>query len=447
MKKTVCFDLTHLVSRLGIRHPSGIDKVDLAYARHFASDQSRFGPSVHYGLTRPHVLPSAATHEVLEAARSAHWDGEDYRRDQVYLRLHAQLTGRSQESDLADPLDGGAAKSRWQRTRDELSVHLLRSRLRLTSTGRGVPRNAVYLNAAQHLFEYHHFFKWMTARPDVTPVFVVHDLLPLDYPEYFPRGYKTRFQRRVETMFRHGRAFITTTNAVRERLLVEMESRGQPLVPIHVAPLPSSLNNSTSDDHTDAELETVPYFVTVGTIEPRKNHLMLLNIWRQLAEASDNSCSVPKLVIVGGRGWENEQVIDKLDRSMLIRPHVLEGAGLSTTGLIRLVANARALLMPSHAEGYGLPMVEALTLGTSVVATDAPEFQEVTQGCATYLDPLDGVGWTEVIRLLADRQSKAACAAQTRLKAFEPPMWDRYFDRLEGFLDCRKHSSSRRFCR
>ena len=120
-------------------------------------------------------------------------------------------------------------------------------------------------------------------------------------------------------------------------------------------------------DVVDRDLAASPYFVVLGTIEPRKNHLLLLNIWRRLAEQQR---SPPKLVIIGTRGWENEQVLDVLDRSVLVRPHVVEGSGMGDRGLMRLLANARALLMPSFAEGYGLPVVEALSLGTPVVASD-----------------------------------------------------------------------------
>jgi glycosyltransferase involved in cell wall biosynthesis len=435
MRRPICFDLTHLVSRLGIRHPSGIDKVDLAYARHFAAGQCGFGPSLHYGVARPHILPAAASREVVELARSAHWDGEDISTDQACLRLRAMLTGSEMPSIHATKAQNLAVPSRWLRYRREISTNLARTRLRLTSNMGAVPRNAVYLNAAQHLFEYHRFFSWMRTRPDVTPVFVVHDLLPLDYPEYFPPGYKARFNRRVETMFTHGRAFITTTNDVRDRILEELARRELRAVPIHVEPLPSSLRMQQSNGIADEALAAVPYFVVVGTIEPRKNHSLLLNVWRQLAEANARSGTrVPKLVIVGGRGWENEQVVDILDRGLLTRPHIIEAAGLSTAGLVHIIANARALLMPSHAEGYGLPMVEALTLRTPVIATDAPVFREVTQKCATYVSPLDGVGWRDAVYAFADRRSKEASAAQVYAKGFEPPTWLRYFEGVEGFL-------------
>jgi glycosyltransferase involved in cell wall biosynthesis len=66
-----------------------------------------------------------------------------------------------------------------------------------------------------------------------------------------------------------------------------------------------------------------PYFVCIGTIEPRKNHLLLLHLWRHLAETMPAE-SVPRLVIIGRRGWENEQVVDMLERCPTLKRYVEE---------------------------------------------------------------------------------------------------------------------------
>ena len=80
----------------------------------------------------------------------------------------------------------------------------------LYGMGSMVPRDSIYLNVAQHAFEHHRFFRWLDPRPDVVPVFLIHDLLPLDFSEFFPPGCKHRFERRVETMIARARASSPT---------------------------------------------------------------------------------------------------------------------------------------------------------------------------------------------------------------------------------------------
>jgi glycosyltransferase involved in cell wall biosynthesis len=427
MSRPIAFDITHLASRLPVANPSGIDKVDLAYAQHFA--RSGCDAAVHYGLWRPRFHPGRSIGGVVSLASQSRWIGIDEDRDPALDRIIRFLTGRPAASSPVQAETGHAKvvspkSDGWRRRLAQVSWRVLPGR-------HALPDGALYLNVAQHIFEVPRFFRWLSIRPDVVPVFLVHDLLPMDYPEYFRPGYRDRFSLRLDTIVNHAKALITTSTAVKERLAEEYAARRAPAVPIHVAPLPSTMAPADGRDLADPELTATPYFVVLGTIEPRKNHLLLLNIWRRLAEAHS---SPPKLVIVGVRGWENEQVVDVLDRSVLVRPHVIEASGVSDRGLLRLVANARGLLMPSFAEGYGLPVVEALSVGTPVVASDIPVFREISQGCAVFHHPLDGPGWRQAILTLSDLDHLATRQSRQKAQGFRAPSWEGYFDRVGSFL-------------
>jgi glycosyltransferase involved in cell wall biosynthesis len=90
--------------------------------------------------------------------------------------------------------------------------------------------------------------------------------------------------------------------------------------------------------------------------------------------------------------------------------------------------------MPSFAEGYGLPIVEALSLGTPVVCSDIPVFHEVSQNRAMFLSPLDGKGWLKVIEQL----NAGDCSLHRELLAeagcFVAPTWNSYFSKIEEFI-------------
>jgi glycosyltransferase involved in cell wall biosynthesis len=148
----------------------------------------------------------------------------------------------------------------------------------------------------------------------------------MDVPEFFPQGYERRFGRRVETIVRWARAIVTTTTQVAKRIECEYQGRGLALVPIHVEPLPSPLAQAGEIDERQAGfLGGVPYFVVISTIEPQKNHPLLIQVWRALIQ---RGVMPPKLVIVGKRGWESEQTFRELDLAPDLGKHVIEVASL-----------------------------------------------------------------------------------------------------------------------
>jgi glycosyltransferase involved in cell wall biosynthesis len=165
-----------------------------------------------------------------------------------------------------------------------------------------------------------------------------------------------------------------------------------------------------------------PYFVMLSTIEPRKNHQWLLRLWQRLVETQGEAA--PRLVLIGGRGWENEAVFKMLDRMHGVSRHVAECSGLDDAALGGVLRGARALLSPSLAEGYGLPVAEALALGTPVIASDLPAHREVAAGCAELLDPLDGAAWLSAIADYAAEASPRREAQRQKLAAYRAPSWD-----------------------
>ena len=124
--------------------------------------------------------------------------------------------------------------------------------------------------------------------------------------------------------------------------------------------------------------------------------LFLFAVWRRLMEILGPA--TPRLVLVGHRGWENENVIDVLERSRGLAPFLVEASGLSDAGLASLVRGAAAVVAPSSVEGFGLPVAEALSLGVPVIASDIPAHKEVGGRWTTFIDPIDGLTWVRTLK-------------------------------------------------
>src|SRR5690606_37319471 len=292
-----------------------------------------------------------------------------------------------------------------------------------------LPRQAVYLNVAHHRLGRHAAYEKLKRSGSVSLVFLVHDLIPIRFPEYARPGHAAIHGRRMAGVVRFADHVIVNSDATGAEFRAFAAAQGRK-PPLTTAWLGLARPFLAAPDRGPLPTDP-PYFVSIGTIEPRKNHLLLMTLWRRLAER--HGSATPKLHLVGRRGWENEQVLDFLDRSPITAKHVIEHPSLGDGALADLIRGARAVLMPSFVEGFGLPVAEALALGVPVIASDIPALREIGQGIPDHLDPTDGPGWLAAVE---DYKSDSArrWAQLERLKTFRPPTWERHFEIVEALL-------------
>jgi glycosyltransferase involved in cell wall biosynthesis len=150
---------------------------------------------------------------------------------------------------------------------------------------------------------------------------------------------------------------------------------------------------------------------------------------------------MPRLIIVGRRGWENENVVDLLERCTSLRGHVIELGPVSDSRLSALLRGARALLMPTFAEGFGLPVAEALASGVPVLCSDLPALREAGGDVPDYLDPMDFASWSTAVQNYAGEHSPRRAAQMARMAAWRPVSWDAHVNSVMTFAD---HLSTRR---
>ena len=246
----------------------------------------------------------------------------------------------------------------------------------------------------------------------------LHDLIPIEYPEYTGRQASPKHHKiRLVNAANYASLILCNSEYVRNSLISFYAANHMPVPDIAVCRVGS--------DHLVDEPAPVAglpetYFMMIGTIEGRKNHISMLHLWRDLVL---RGVEPPKLCIVGRRGWASEAALTLLDRSEVLRGHVVELNDLETGGMLGMLVGARALLFPSFEEGWGMPLIEALRLGVPAICSDIPALREAGQGVPDYVSPIDLKEWERRVLDYAKPDSRLREEQLRRLAGFTPPEW------------------------
>jgi glycosyltransferase involved in cell wall biosynthesis len=269
----------------------------------------------------------------------------------------------------------------------------------------------------------------MLRQQQVRPIFMVHDLIPITHPQYCRAGEQAKHMTRLRNAMRVASGIMCNSQATMNALVDLCADNKWAMPPAAVALLAPELPDATQTARPIAQ----PYFVFVSTIEPRKNHLMILKVWQKLAAQLGEL--VPRLVIIGQRGWDYTEVTNLLEHSEVLQGLVTEIPACSDAEMVTYLQHAQALLFPSFTEGYGMPVAEALALGTPVIASDLAVFREFAGNIPDYLDVTDEALWVKAIVAYTGPYSLPRLAQLERMKSFETPTWKRHFARVDALLE------------
>ncbi len=398
-KPPFILDLTRLVSRAG-RAATGIDRVERAYLSWLLS------------LERPvfALVRTAYGFALLDRAGMA--------------KLAARLDG-------AVPWGAPDALSRLRRRlpepRQRAEADVRRVALARCLPGRlgamlarSLQPGGVYLNVG-HSNVTDRVLTVFRQDAQARIAVMIHDTIPLDYPQFQRPEVVARFGpmlRRVRTRADWILCNSHATAADVERAM----ARWGPVPPRIVAHLGVTVAPAAPDWPRPPGFDPArPYFIALGTIEPRKNHGFLLDLWESLAR--DGVQPMPQLLICGARGWRNQALFDRLDSFAQRGRDLFEVPGLTDAQLSAALSGAAGLLFPSHAEGYGLPPMEAAALGVPVLCNDLAVYREVLEDIPVYASVNDIYPWQKrIIALIAE----SGTARERKPAAM--PTWDAHFN-------------------
>ena len=224
--------------------------------------------------------------------------------------------------------------------------------------------------------------------------YVVYDLLPVHFPQYFVPLLRTEFIEWLDVVFQSDGAFCISKTVAEDLSRYCRENAINPSTNFRIdwfhlsadfmssAP---SLGFLPDAKHVLSLLSSRPTFLMVGTIEPRKRHAQTLAAFEQIwAKGIDaNFC------IAGRQGWLMEDFIEKLRAHPERGRHLFWLNGISDEYLEKVYDASTCLIVPSEDEGFGLPLVEAARHKLSIIARDIPVFREVASGHAFYFNGLE----------------------------------------------------------
>lgn len=424
MSRAIVYDGVRLFLGAWAQAPRGIDRVDLLYARHLFEHW----PGDCLGLLPTpwgiRLYDRRRALRVLDAVEALWRETADADTDSRLAYVRRRLAGETPPAPGVRHRNVGAlarqakvlAATRFTFGKPAVSC---------------APRNALYLNVGQLGWAAPWTARWLQSRTDIRAVFMLHDVIPLLHPNLVSRGGRLAQRWMLATVARHATGLITTTDVANDAVQQALQPLARPLIAAKSLHLPVAETFLNRRGH-EQTLGTATYFLICGAIEPRKNHLMLLKVWRQLV--AERGGDAPRLVAIGSPAHDGGAILRQFTQCPTLRSSFVTVSGLSSPGLRRLMANARAVLMPSLAEGFGLPIIEALALGTPVLASDLPAHREVGGDLACYIHPTDDAGWLDAIRRTTDAPDYVA-GLRGRIAAYQPMNTANYFARVGEFLD------------
>jgi glycosyltransferase involved in cell wall biosynthesis len=239
-------------------------------------------------------------------------------------------------------------------------------------------------------------------------IVLVHDLIPIVHPEFTGHDFANEY-RQILSLPAH---FIVTTQYNAEslkRVRAELGVVGE--IEVSVVPLahefPGAERNAQSGPPTARirPLQNQDFALCVGTVEIRKNHMMLFSVWDELA--AENGDNLPLLVVAGRRGWKADAALHRLDEFFESGRIVFVEAP-SDEELRWLYAACSFTIFPSQFEGWGLPVGESLWFGKPCAASDTSSIPCVGSNLCAYFSPSHATTMKDAIRSLLDPSTRNA---------------------------------------
>jgi glycosyltransferase involved in cell wall biosynthesis len=222
-----------------------------------------------------------------------------------------------------------------------------------------------------------------------------YDLIPVTHSQYMAETNTKAFVNKLKIIKEISDANIGISKFVMDEIIKHVSSTQ----PADFFYLGSDFSNYSQKNPKNenriwpTELIESPFYLVVGTLEPRKGHDYILDAFEKMWKRG----STVKLCIVGRIGWEVQDLLYRINYSPFLNKQLFVFNDVGDAELKFLYSKARALIFGSYVEGFGLPLVEAMENGLEIIASDIPVFREICQEYAQYFKHNDVETLTKII--------------------------------------------------
>lgn len=257
---------------------------------------------------------------------------------------------------------------------------------------------------------------------------VIHDLQAAHYPEYHP-FHEIAYSKLCWWLDVHfSRHIVAISEWVRQDIISRYHVRGDKITtiynPITVDPQEEIPLAQLEEKYRVCDKE---YYYTVSQLIPHKNLGTVIEVMRRIKE---QKIDLPGRLLISGVNGEGREQLEKQIREKGLAEEVTLTGFVENAERNALYRHSRAFLFPSVFEGFGMPPIEAMLFGSTVITTDRACIPEVTQGKANYVkDPYDADEWIRVMQAPADRIAEVDFSAYDQMMLTE-----RYYRLLSEVL-------------
>ncbi|OJF69468.1 hypothetical protein BK026_12100 [Alteromonas sp. V450] len=218
-------------------------------------------------------------------------------------------------------------------------------------------------------------------------VVTIHDLSTVRFPQYHPSARVAYINSQIKKSVKYAAHIVTDSEFIKAELIERYNLSHDFVTAIHLGVDENYKRRDEQeviDTLNEHGLHYKQYFLFVSTIEPRKNIVSILDAYEAYYE---NTASPQPLVLVGGNGWHNEDIMQRIN--LLKGKGVMYLGYVSQTQIPELFSGAQSLVFPSIYEGFGLPVIEAQASGVPVLTSKNSSMSEVVDKYDVEVDPLD----------------------------------------------------------